>query len=170
MAEVSCPMCGRPNPAELETCRYCRAQLKAKSSPDENIPAPEDNNENSDWLGQLRDSSATEPGPTWEDGSSLENKQDAGEDEIPDWLMRVRERNQTENPLSDFSDDLFSIEDDAPSAQREELGDWLNSLGEVSNDQTPSANPDKKKIGWETSISATPTESSPRMKMQMMIG
>ena len=28
MADVRCPMCGKPNPEELETCQFCQARLK----------------------------------------------------------------------------------------------------------------------------------------------
>ena len=29
MAEIKCPMCGRPNPEELDVCQFCEAQLKS---------------------------------------------------------------------------------------------------------------------------------------------
>ncbi len=28
MADVRCPMCGKPNPEELELCQFCQARIK----------------------------------------------------------------------------------------------------------------------------------------------
>ena len=28
MAEIKCPMCSKPNPAELDVCQFCEARLK----------------------------------------------------------------------------------------------------------------------------------------------
>ena len=28
MAEIRCPMCGKPNPEELDICQFCEARLR----------------------------------------------------------------------------------------------------------------------------------------------
>ena len=33
MSDVRCPMCGKPNPEELEECRFCGARLKPVIGP-----------------------------------------------------------------------------------------------------------------------------------------
>ncbi len=60
MAEIPCPMCGKLNPADAETCQFCSARIKplvARSQP-ENDGIP-------DWLASLRGAQdqAGEPEP-----------------------------------------------------------------------------------------------------------
>lgn len=65
MAEVRCPMCGKPNPAELEECQFCGARLKPlvappsqeespPSGPEPDVPA-EPAGEPADWLSGFRE-------------------------------------------------------------------------------------------------------------------
>lgn len=80
MAEIRCPMCGKPNPAELEICQFCDARLKPL------IIKPEEPSE--DWLK-----------PFDED---QENHTGLNQPEAPDWLRSLRSR---EVPMEETNDD-----------------------------------------------------------------
>ncbi|MGB7875508.1 MAG: hypothetical protein WBL25_14080, partial [Anaerolineales bacterium] len=120
MAEIKCPMCGKPNPAELDVCLYCEARLKpltdelSRSQPPIH-PGEEPTAQDTDqlepilpqWLRdirqQARDSTEneerTEQAPAEEETLQPEEPADllAGlqsqseeDDEIPDWLAGLR--------------------------------------------------------------------------------
>ena len=149
MAEVRCPMCGKPNAAEAEVCRFCSARLKPLvqagsagaapskparpgeplaarniSSPGEDLP---------EWLKELRETGGTraEDSPSPSESQPLEG---SGED-VPGWLARVRQRSQGEegsaSPENPFSE---------PSSS-EESSDWLDQLRSSSSgvDNFPAA-------------------------------
>jgi len=179
MAEVRCPMCGKPNPAELEVCQHCEARLKPllgpsagdtlpgdisnvdeshadadwldrlRSSNDEQLesdaPEPEmedrsqpaetfDNGGKPDWLADIRastDSLAHEPEDDDLDEFDLMGAE--GDDEIPEWLRRIRSRKEAEMDMAlDVSSgsgpgDPDAVESPKPS---EDIPDWLAELQE----------------------------------------
>jgi hypothetical protein len=125
MAEVRCPMCGKPNPADLEVCQFCQARLKplhvtpsesgpeapsepSKEGPDGDASAPE-------WLRSLR---------LEDEIGDLEEEPQEG-DESPDWLSGA----QIENPS------------DLPIDQTAELPDWLTNLRQEENEPIKEAGP-----------------------------
>ena len=114
MAEIKCPMCSKPNPAELDVCQFCEARLKpltdelSRSQPPIQPGEQPKDMATSDlepvlpqWLRevrqQARDSSEDEPeqAPAEEEAAQPEESADllAGlqsqsedDEEIPDWL------------------------------------------------------------------------------------
>lgn len=98
MEEVRCPMCGKPNPADLDVCRFCEARLRpvwdpespASSEPstgDEDLP---------DWLRSLGtpDPKGSEAEPAaeelWEDQSGESDAESADFTlDAGDWLSRI---------------------------------------------------------------------------------
>lgn len=68
MAEVRCPMCGKPNPEELEVCQFCEARLKPLIGPFEPADAqqekPRKHGGVTDWLDSLREQEEGGPGET----------------------------------------------------------------------------------------------------------
>ena len=88
MADVRCPMCGKPNPAELEICQFCQARLKplrvnpSQEEPFSSSDLPVGRNDSPDdvpdWLHSLRQ-------PDEEDAFLDEGGM---EDELPDWLSQ----------------------------------------------------------------------------------
>ena len=56
MADQRCPMCGKPNPANAETCKYCGARLKpvrpGESKP--TAPISKGGEGDADWMSDLR--------------------------------------------------------------------------------------------------------------------
>ena len=120
MSEIKCPMCGRPNPSNLDTCQFCEARLKpltdelSRSQPPihpGDRPTEMDTGELEpvlpQWLREVRqlsrDSSEAEPEqtPPQEDEFDDQSKepvnllaglqsQDDDDEEIPDWLANLR--------------------------------------------------------------------------------
>lgn len=69
MAEIRCPMCGKPNPDELEVCQFCQARLKPL------FIKPQESAE--DWL---KPAGEETPG----------ERSAVPEPEAPDWLRSLR--------------------------------------------------------------------------------
>lgn len=148
MADILCPMCGKPNPAEAEICWSCQARLKPLQAPqpgDDSVP---------DWLRDMRAGQGPEEtAPSGDDA--------AGDADIPDWLARIRQRGQEEgstaqdeaaeaaSDLPDWMKDLRAGEQepasqssgDLPAWMKDEAADssWLNGLRE--EDTSASAAP-----------------------------
>ncbi len=103
MADIRCPMCGKSNPAERETCRYCSARLKPLVAPP-NPPAKPGPEEAPDWLSSFRDGNAPGGQEDLGQASSFD-----GESEAPDWLSRL------------------GGDSTQPSAESSDLPDWFTS-------------------------------------------
>lgn len=139
--EVRCPMCGKPNPAELEECQFCQARLRpliVSPPPDEFEPVeppesplpeetPEIEAELPDWLSKLRpgepetdaqgaaESMADEPGSEQAEEVSFE----AGEPD-DDWLARLQ---------MDAGSKDQPVLDEERTSEVEDIPEWLAALG-----------------------------------------
>jgi hypothetical protein len=96
MAELRCPMCGKPNPSDLEVCQYCGARLVplvSETPPQEQTSTPPEEPASeespihpqegaSDWLSDLRQEG--------EEEVLSGEYQSSGEEETPDWLNGLR--------------------------------------------------------------------------------
>jgi hypothetical protein len=135
MADIRCPMCGKPNSDHLEICQHCQARLKPlviSSTPDDQSSSPpegadkglpdwlqsdeqddavfEEQAEGEDWLKQLRVEDETDH----QEKTSLEGSSpDQGEPEGELWLDRIRQLN---------TDESNNIEDPASDAG---IPDWM---------------------------------------------
>lgn len=128
MPDKRCPLCGKPNPEEAETCKYCGARLKpliigaTPGSEDQTLRRPPLTGRNAsdlgdslpDWLKDLRPSQ----GNIGDETEGMEGQAgDSGESEpnadAPDWLSRIQ-------PSSEPASEPI------PPA---ELPDWLTGLG-----------------------------------------
>lgn len=117
MAEIRCPMCGKPNPEELDVCQYCEARLKPLT----------------DELS--RSQPPIHPGdePTDRDTGELESA-------LPQWLREVRqqarESTQEDNEQVQAEEEPSQPEKSADllaglqsqSEEDEEIPDWLSNL------------------------------------------
>ncbi|MGD8403148.1 MAG: hypothetical protein PVJ21_05770 [Anaerolineales bacterium] len=105
--EIKCPMCGKPNPAELDVCQYCEARLKPVT----------------DEL--ARSQPPIHPGeePTDQDTSDLEPI-------LPQWLRDIRQqsRDSAEDAENDESAEQAPAEKEAPQPEPEEPADLLAGL------------------------------------------
>ncbi len=100
MADVRCPMCGKPNAEEAETCLYCQARLKPVGPGSEPTPAQPPaagGDAVPDWLSRLRDQGRPMPGGTRELSGESETPSD---EEASEWLSRIRSRAEDEGPVS----------------------------------------------------------------------
>ena len=154
MEEIRCPMCGNPNPDNLENCQHCQARLtpliisSAESSPeginhadtdlpdwlrsdqqDETPPKgespPEVESEGDDWLTRLREEGDSEPVEITPPNEPAESE----EPEDEDWLKRIREmRNEDVEPVEE--DDSSSIFDGV-------LPSWMTDEEPAAEQETP---------------------------------
>lgn len=122
METQRCPMCGRPNPPDLEVCQYCQARLKPLWT------EPPEQSSGEIEAGISRSKAGLEP----------------EEPLLPDWLIASRgqisdaEAPQTEEKgeeafllppeeveIDSFLGDLFS---DEPAEGKEDVPEWLQAL------------------------------------------
>jgi hypothetical protein len=141
MADVRCPMCGKPNPQDLEECQYCGARIKPV------LPSTR------------VDSQALKPGeePIKRDTSEFEKvklngegpihpgeaptKKNTGELEraLPSWLRSLREGKR---PVAGESLAEPSSDEGLPAGSQARPGpdsssglpDWLSGLGKAASD------------------------------------
>ena len=129
MAEIRCPMCGKPNPDELDVCQYCEARLKPLT----------------DELS--RSQPPIHPGeePTDIDTGQLEPI-------LPQWLREVRQQareSAEENGEQVSAEEVAGQSEESAdllaglqsqSEESEDIPDWLTGLrgeaGEISSDET----------------------------------
>ena len=93
--DVNCPMCGKPNPAGSVTCQFCGARIvpvgsAASAAPASSNPSPEEDTEG--WLRRLRGETPAQTPPQAPASAPFEQPAEpaAQEDEVPDWLARIR--------------------------------------------------------------------------------
>lgn len=127
MAEIHCPICNRMNDTSAERCWYCQTILQ----PEKNNPS--ENKE--DWLNNLRGDSSTASQELTEPDAPQSNE--PTEEDTPDWLARIRLREQEEHS------NLSSEEPNTPPAPDEEVPDWLNEIQSGSiPEESPLAQPE----------------------------
>jgi hypothetical protein len=115
MADIICPICKRINDDTAERCWYCQAILKQEPKPEE----PGD----SDWLSSLRGESKDDVTPKNEAEESLTSAQHKEGEEIPDWLARIRNREQMERESQRNED-----QNESEEANNANLPDWLREI------------------------------------------
>ncbi len=161
MAEIRCPMCGKPNPAELDVCQYCEARLKpltdelARSQPpihpgDE--PTEQDTGQLESilpqWLREVRQQAresaeeTTEQPPEQEEAQPSEEvanrlaglqSQSEDDEEIPDWLAGLR---GDAGQAAHEHEETFTEEDDL-AALKSMLGEDAPSPQESEASELP---------------------------------
>lgn len=119
MSEIICPYCGTSNSPDADQCRSCHKYLSVEPSAS---PTPHTSADD-DWLNSLRGD--THPLP--DDEPAQDEVPAGGEDEIPDWLARIRQRTQED-----------TLEQPAGEAAEpgEELPDWLKEIHISDQSQT----------------------------------
>jgi len=142
MADVRCPMCGKPNPEELELCQFCQARIKPLEgrSPAEEINIP---------IGAE---------PPIDTGGE--------QDSIDEWLNFLRQSEDDGEPrpfdeeqLADWMKEDLDIK--MPESQEplepEGTPDWLSSLRSFSDEDAPEP-PDVEKA--QPAVEPSPADSS----------
>ena len=144
MAEIRCPMCSKPNPEDAEVCAYCEARLKPLviDSPLEEAPG-----------GGAEEARAP---------------QDQGDEQVPDWLSRIRaqaEKEKQESPDLDEADAgpeppdwlgrLRTAEEDEAGPPSDEIPDWLSSFDEAGKEEDEGEPEDVRKEVEEPIVEET---------------
>jgi hypothetical protein len=129
MAEIICPLCGKPNPPDFVECQYCQAPLKTGG-----FLAPPQEEGESDKSPSLSDKAEMAKGV-----SSAEESSSNLEQAIPDWLKATEagfldhsEDKTEESPFDDLSEQIESLinpPSTTPPPQENTIDDdWLASL------------------------------------------
>jgi hypothetical protein len=152
MADVRCPICGKSNPADTETCRYCGARLKpltnsTDSSSQGETTSSKAQKTDADWLGSLRGqqdvpASASNqgvfvPGPLSQSSTGKgepENSLNTPDEDFSSWLSRIG----AEESLGENSDAPVEKTPGAPTSGGTD--DWLASLREIPAGRDPEKN------------------------------
>ncbi len=137
MADVRCPMCSKPNPAQAEVCQFCGARLKpliaGEGGPARPATAPKEE-ALPDWLARIR--------------SEVTGEEPAGEEELqppaePDWLQRLRPAEAEEEgpPEGEMPEWLAEAEEQAPAEPQaepeQEIPEWLARIRERQKTEEP---------------------------------
>jgi hypothetical protein len=101
--DVNCPMCGKANPAGSVSCKFCGARIVPMGTtplptPGSSNPTPEEDTEG--WLRRLRGEPPAQASAQAPANPPAEQPPEpaAQEEEIPDWLARIRERSRADTP------------------------------------------------------------------------
>jgi len=78
MTDIICPLCGKPNPSDLDECKYCQAPLKAGGF----IASPEGENE-------LIEPTTSYPMGEEDKQPAVPDARSSLEQAIPDWLKET---------------------------------------------------------------------------------
>jgi hypothetical protein len=115
MTDLLCPICQRPNDPKAERCWYCQADLRhvRKST----------SNGGTDWLNSFRDDAMQSPEPLPFDANS--QQQEEKPEEVPDWLARIRQLEQSEREVK--SGEVVKPQSE-PIKKEDELPDWLKEI------------------------------------------
>lgn len=137
MADVRCPMCSKPNPAQAEVCRFCGARLKpliAGESRPAPAATPPGDEALPDWLARIRSEVARE---------EPEEKEAAQPAVEPDWLQRLRPAEAEEEgpPEGEVPAWLEEVEKSTPAEPQaepaSEIPEWLARIRERQKAQEP---------------------------------
>lgn len=101
MADIRCPICSKLNVPEAEICFNCGARLRAarpQANPTAGEPAPAEpaGDSNEDWLNNLRSGNETKPAPEEVENIGQPPLAENQDQDMPDWLARIRERAKVE--------------------------------------------------------------------------
>jgi hypothetical protein len=130
MTDIICPLCGKPNPEELDECQYCQAPLKVAGF----IASPEDQ-EN---LSQISPPPSGQPGGE-EIQAAPPEPTPPQEQSIPDWLKQTEANflkpsefeteELTPEQVSEQIDSLINLPSTPAEPQKSAIDDeWLASL------------------------------------------
>lgn len=186
MDEIRCPMCGKPNPPDLDICQFCQARLtplkdaslfdEDESSTLEGTGDPfEDSGEQesmSEWLNFLRESDEiTGAQPEAEDSQEEEQDSESEQDfwnegqpsseDIPDWLKNI---GQEEASKLEPEGSAQEAEGQPSEDQPDEEPDWLKRIRERQMEE--SKEEAETEMGFEEDLVVEPdtgpeTETEP---------
>ncbi len=163
MSEVICPFCGAPNPPEAETCSVCKNPLV--ETPEGGFNLAE--GDQPEWLKDLRNLDSGESGSqTPKVGSNEARGPDQSEDEVPEWLARIRQKSlqdreeeEVENQ-HDQNRDSGEEKGDASQFPSNELPSWLFS-DDQTKEQAEASFSEPADMDWMASLQHDETLDKP---------
>lgn len=156
MSDINCPMCGKVNPADRDTCQYCAARIKPlfPGMDDDELtrllglegvnkkdPLPGSYEDNlgeetpSDWLDKLRSETAHLESS---DDESLNQSQDMPR--FDDWFNRIDDQDSHQQSNHSVPDSLESVPPNNSSQSNSDgIPDWLSQIssGNFESAQDP---------------------------------
>lgn len=139
MADLRCPMCGKPNPADSEACKYCGARLKPVHAGDSKPPAaaPKSGPEEADWMSDLRGDMMRNRPKT----SMLPPEPPAPPPPSDKWLSKIDARGGKESkPAAPASKQKATREPapvPPPKKAAEPSEDWLSKIRPHARKESP---------------------------------
>jgi len=134
MAEITCPSCGKPNPADRDKCRFCATKL----NPDLTSPAggKTGKRRTAEFAGDKFN--LGDLGPAGEKPAGKD--QDSAEEKLPSWLLSRAGSTKAEESKSVPEDSQASRLPDEPitdlgSDSNADLPEWLSGLGKSASDE-----------------------------------
>ncbi len=165
MADVRCPMCGKPNEEHAEVCEFCGARIKpltvGDSPPESEFPGAQQPENGDTWLSRMRPE-GDEPEPEdAQEGEWLGRLDDLSDDDdegqAADWLSRIGPDEEPALPDEPEAEPTWDLETGAesgldqpsdgegeeaePEAEEEEVPDWLGRLRESEPQVTSGESP-----------------------------
>lgn len=139
MADVHCPMCGKPNPEELDSCQFCGARLKplTGATPVDSQPIRAGEKPTKRPTSEFEKVKPADEGPIHAGEEPTRKNTGELERSLPSWLKSLRkgeEESQAESP-ADASPDLNLPAESQPTPSVEssaESLDWLAGLGSAA--------------------------------------
>ncbi len=175
MTDIICPLCGKPNPPDLEECKFCQAPLKTTG-----FLAP---SEGEDELDKLISSSSKKGEPN--DQAAVPGTPSNLEQSIPDWLKETEasfldqsgtmpSEGEPEEPshdqISDQVDPLLNPPPTPPGGSDKAIDDdWLaNLLAEAGVDESAQTGAPKEPAEEPAEEPAVePSEEQPQADYQV---
>lgn len=128
MADIRCLICNRVNDASAERCWYCNTMLPKPTGP---LILHE-----REKLANLRKKTPAgdeaQPEPPTETPEIIPDQKSAIEEEIPDWLARIRKLKQEDEQVQEKPQPDW-LDDDQP--------EWLRNLQAADNPELPTTQP-----------------------------
>ncbi len=135
MAEIRCPMCGKPNPEERETCSFCQARLKPLIAPSADSSPIAAGQEPLKRATSDLERASLGGGEVIPAGQEPTKKNTAElEQALPSWLRSLREGGESQ-PSEAAPSEGLPFPSAAPSAADEEMPDWLAGLGAQAEEE-----------------------------------
>ena len=146
MDEIICPECGRPNLVEAEKCWYCQVPLVSKKDVSE----------------ELSETEADEEGE--EIANNRSSTPQDNEDNLPEWLKRIRELKKADTPVEEVDD--WQQEKLFPGLAQEPDGPASRSEAPIRSPRA-SEKPDPKPVipEGQPMLDEAPVESEPDEEM-----
>jgi hypothetical protein len=142
MAEVRCPMCGKPNPEDQDECQYCGARLKpvVASNPDSSKSLKPGQEPTKKVTSEFEKVKLTGEGPIRPGEAPTKKNTAELERALPSWLRSLREGKRPVEgealPEPSSEESVSETSEPAPAADSPgDLPDWLAGLGKAASDE-----------------------------------